>query len=47
MLLIFARVALEELDTIFGVMFRLAVPYWRISDCLNISMGMLLFIIVE
>jgi hypothetical protein len=47
MLLIFAGVVLEKLDTTFGVMFRLAVPYWRNSDCLNVSMGMLLFIIVE
>ena len=46
MLLIFAWVVLEELDTIAGVMFRLAVPYWRNNHCLNVSMVMLFFHVV-
>ena len=44
--MVFAGVVLEDLDTIFEVMFRLAVPYWRANHCLNVSMVMLLFIIV-
>ena len=44
--LVFAGVVLVDLVTILGVVFRVAVPYWRNNHCLNVSMVMLLFIIV-
>jgi hypothetical protein len=43
---VFAGVVLGDLDTILEVVFEAVVPYWRASHCLNVSMGMLLFIIV-
>ena len=46
LLLVFAGVVLEDLDTILEVVFKAVVPYWRTSHCLNVSMVMLLFIIV-
>ena len=46
LLMVFAGVVLEDLDTILEVVFKAVVPYWRTSHCLNVSMVMLLFIIV-
>ena len=37
-------VALDDLVTILGVVLMVAVPYWRTSHCLNVSMAMFLFI---
>ena len=39
LLLVFAGVVLEDLDSILEVVFKAVVPYWRNNHCLNVSMG--------
>jgi hypothetical protein len=47
LVLVFTGVVLVDLVTILEVVFKAVVPYWRNNHCLNVSMVMLLFIIVE
>lgn len=47
LVLVFTGVVLVALVTILGESLVVAVPYWRSSHCLSVSMEMLFFVIFE